>query len=86
MAGVRQPARPRSSSAPPTTKVRAIPISERQRECYCNDVFLELETLSPTWELPPGEEVQHQERWELMAVDPGATPVEVAELIEGRKP
>ena len=55
-------------------------------ECYCNDVFLELETLSPTWELPPGEEVQHQERWELMAVDPGATPVEVAELIEGRKP
>lgn len=51
-------------------------------ECYCNDVFLELETLSPVWELPPGEGVQHRESWELVAVEPGATPAEVAAMIE----
>lgn len=51
-------------------------------ECYCNDVFLELETLSPVWELPPGEEVQHRERWELVAVEPAAAPAEVAATIE----
>jgi hypothetical protein len=55
-------------------------------ECYCNDSFLELETLSPVWELPPGEEVQHQERWELITVDPGAEPAAVADMIEGGMP
>jgi hypothetical protein len=51
-------------------------------ECYCNDTFLELETLSPVWELPPGEEVRHRETWELVAIDPGSPPAQMAATIE----
>lgn len=34
-------------------------------ECYCNDQFLELETLSPIKTIMPGESVTHLETWEL---------------------
>lgn len=34
-------------------------------ECYCNDQFLELETLGPRVFLAPGESVNHVEIWEL---------------------
>ena len=36
-------------------------------ECYCNDKFLELETLAPISRLVPGESVTHVETWELYA-------------------
>jgi len=34
-------------------------------EVYCNDQFLELETLAPITKLAPGEAVTHVETWEL---------------------
>jgi hypothetical protein len=34
-------------------------------EMYCNDQFVELETLSPLTKLAPGESVTHIETWEL---------------------
>jgi hypothetical protein len=34
-------------------------------ECYCNDQFLELETLGPKTILQPGELVKHLETWEF---------------------
>jgi len=36
-------------------------------ECYCNDKFLELETLAPMTRLAPGVSVMHSETWELYA-------------------
>lgn len=34
-------------------------------ECYCNNQFLELETLGPLQEIQPGDSIQHIETWEL---------------------
>jgi len=34
-------------------------------ECYCNDQFLELETLAPIGTLAPGGSATHTETWEL---------------------
>jgi hypothetical protein len=34
-------------------------------ECYCNDQFLELETLSPIITIDPGSTAAHVETWEL---------------------
>jgi hypothetical protein len=34
-------------------------------ECYCNDRFLELETLAPIAAIPPGATATHIETWEL---------------------
>jgi hypothetical protein len=34
-------------------------------ECYCNDKFVELESLSPLMRLEPGQAVEHTEEWEL---------------------
>lgn len=34
-------------------------------ECYCNNQFLELETLAPITKLAPNESVTHTETWEL---------------------
>lgn len=34
-------------------------------ECYCNDQFLELETLAPIRTVQPGTSVSHVETWEL---------------------
>lgn len=36
-------------------------------ECYCNDKFLELETLAPIGALAPGTSATHTETWELYA-------------------
>jgi len=36
-------------------------------ECYCNDRFLELETLAPIRTLEPGEASMHTETWEIHA-------------------
>jgi hypothetical protein len=36
-------------------------------ECYCNDRFLELETLAPIETLSSGESITHTETWELYA-------------------
>jgi hypothetical protein len=36
-------------------------------ECYCNDQFLELETLAPAGSLAPGEAATHIETWQLYA-------------------
>lgn len=35
-------------------------------ECYCNNQFLELETLGPKMILDPGESVTHLETWRLL--------------------
>lgn len=34
-------------------------------ECYCNDEFLELETLAPITDLHPGQTVSHIETWNI---------------------
>jgi hypothetical protein len=34
-------------------------------ECYCNDRFIELETLAPITNLKPGSSIEHVETWEL---------------------
>jgi hypothetical protein len=34
-------------------------------EIYCNDQFIELETLGPLHALQPGESVSHVETWEI---------------------
>lgn len=34
-------------------------------ECYCNDQFVELESLGPLTRLEPGTKVEHTEVWEL---------------------
>jgi hypothetical protein len=38
-------------------------------ECFCNEEFIELETLAPLTELRPGASVTHDETWELYALD-----------------
>lgn len=38
-------------------------------ECYCNNQFIELETIAPLGLLQPGESLTHLERWELYKVD-----------------
>jgi hypothetical protein len=38
-------------------------------ECYCNDRFLEIESLGPKTLLQPGQEVLHRETWELLSID-----------------
>lgn len=51
-------------------------------QCYHSDTFTELETLSPAWELPPGEGTTHSETWELLEVEPGTSPHALAALVE----
>ena len=36
-------------------------------ECYCNDKFLELETLAPIHRLEPGGSAEHVETWDVYA-------------------
>jgi hypothetical protein len=38
-------------------------------ECYCNDRFLEIESLGPITLLQPGQEVLHRETWELHSLE-----------------
>ncbi len=52
-------------------------------ECYCNDQFLELETLAPIGRLIPGESTNHTETWELYAdVDFPGDEKAVQEIVE----
>ena len=37
-------------------------------EFYCNDEFIEMESLGPLTRLEPGQSVDHRETWELLAV------------------
>jgi hypothetical protein len=37
-------------------------------ECYCNDRFIELETLGPIQEIQPGDSIQHVETWQLFHI------------------
>lgn len=47
-------------------------------EIYCNEDFVELESLAPFVQLAPGESVIHTERWEIST----ALPANVKDLIE----
>lgn len=38
-------------------------------EVYCNDLFIELETLGPLTSLAPGASLTHVENWELLRAD-----------------
>jgi hypothetical protein len=56
-------------------------------ELFCNDLFLELETIGPLRQLAPGQSAQHIEEWEVFTGL--ATPRsvdEVAEIARARKP
>ena len=53
-------------------------------EVYCNDRFIELETLAPLCRLEPGRSVTHVETWELYAgLRRCQTPDEVLAVIKG---
>jgi hypothetical protein len=47
-------------------------------QCYCNDAFLELETLGALTTLAPGEAATHREIWEVHVVDPAQPLTTVA--------
>jgi hypothetical protein len=52
-------------------------------ELYCNDLFVELETLAPLCRLSPGQSVTHAETWELYAgVDVPLTLDGVRDLVQ----
>ncbi|HMV29093.1 MAG TPA: hypothetical protein PKE23_06875 [Anaerolineales bacterium] len=48
-------------------------------ELFCNDEFVELESLGPLTKLEPGASVQHQETWEIL--DANALPQDIQNLI-----
>lgn len=50
-------------------------------ECYCNDRFLELETLGPLVSVAPGGTVTHTERWDLYADIPAPLDEKTARAI-----
>ncbi len=52
-------------------------------ESYCNDRFIEIETVGPLTHLAPGQATTHVERWELHAAPAvPQTPAGVRELIK----
>ncbi len=50
-------------------------------ECYCNDRFLELETLAPLTTLSPGQSITHTETWEVYGDVPLPADEEAAQAI-----
>ncbi len=48
-------------------------------ECYCNNAFIELETLGPLTVLEPGQSVTHVETWEIY------TGVDITNNLQGVK-
>lgn len=55
-------------------------------ECYCNDTFLELETLGPISTIKPGDMVSHVETWDLYKdIDRPHTNRDVQLLVEKLK-
>ena len=49
----------------------AYPDSGCNAEVYCNEEFVELESLAPFIQLQPGEKVTHVEKWEILNALPG---------------
>ncbi len=55
-------------------------------ESYCNDKFIELETLGPLDVVSPGQTVLHTEIWEIYeGLDEGLIPEEIRKLIAGNQ-
>ncbi len=55
-------------------------------ETYCNDRFVELESLGPLVKLGPGASTQFTETWELFSsLDAAFIPVEFKQLLENQK-
>ena len=53
-------------------------------ECYCNDRFIELESLGSIRQIGPGDTVEHKEVWEVYDnLGPSFTTSEVRTLIDG---
>ncbi len=53
-------------------------------ESYCNDQFIELETLGPLAKVQPGESVLHAETWEVYTeLVPDLIPPEIQKIIAG---
>lgn len=53
-------------------------------ESYCNDEFIELETLGPLTKVEPGASVSHAETWELHGgLNVDLIPPEIRKLISG---
>ena len=53
-------------------------------ESYCNDKFIELETLSPLEGVHPGQTVLHTELWEIYGgLGESFIPPEIARLVKG---
>jgi hypothetical protein len=51
-------------------------------ESYCNDQFIELETLGPLAKLEPGQTISHMETWEVYTeLVPGLIPPEIQKII-----
>ncbi len=51
-------------------------------EVYCNDRFIELESLGPLRSVKPGETVRHIEEWEICeSLDVAAIPAHIRELV-----
>jgi hypothetical protein len=52
-------------------------------ECYANDKFVELESLSPLRRLEPGEALEHTEEWELFSsLEEAGIPEEIRSLLD----
>lgn len=52
-------------------------------ECYCNERFLELETLGPIVTIEPGQSVLHIETWELYTdIDRPRDETDVAKIVD----
>jgi hypothetical protein len=49
-------------------------------EIYCNDKFIELETLGPLTQLVPGASVRHVETWDVLD-NTDSLPDEVRKLL-----
>jgi hypothetical protein len=55
-------------------------------ESYCNDQFVELESLSPLENVDPGQTVVHTELWEVFeSLNESFIPNEIQQLIEGMR-
>ena len=53
-------------------------------ECYCNDLFLEMETIGPRATLNPGESAVHTETWEVHLGVPWSDDLaDLINIIEG---
>ena len=50
-------------------------------EMYCNDQFVELESLGPLTKLPHGAEVKHMERWDVLE-GVASLPEQIQELLQ----